>query len=112
MYFHLPTILPVHFQPFLLQVIRCSIAFVFDKWVIIQNNDNSEICARPRKVQDEAISIAYNIKEFGLVAQNAKKSYVREPSKNMKFMTFLLQVTHLSKNIMKREERRQNKNKC
>jgi hypothetical protein len=48
------------------------IKLLFDKWVIIQNNDNSEVYARRRKVQDEAISIADNIKEFDLIAQIAK----------------------------------------
>jgi hypothetical protein len=79
-----------------------KIKLLFDKKFIIQICDEPGVSERRRKIQDEAISIAYNIKEFDLIPQIAKKSYVRDKLKFYEVAIFLEKIIggiHLQKNL-------------
>jgi hypothetical protein len=44
-----------------------KIKLLFDKWIIIQNSNKPEIAVRRRRIQDETINVAHEIKEFELI---------------------------------------------
>jgi hypothetical protein len=54
-----------------------KIRLLFDKWVIIQNIRDSEVSRRRRIIQDEEISLAYEVKNFELMNKFADLSQTR-----------------------------------